>query len=74
MSNEKKPVIDPWTADALEPEAQPISPLVQEEIGRRLRAVYGRIAAEPLPDKFIKLLNQLSEIADGEDTDPEVRQ
>lgn len=37
-----------------------LSPLAQEEIGRRLRAVYGRMADEPLPDKFTKLLLELA--------------
>lgn len=37
-----------------------LSPLAQEEIGRRLRAVYGRMADEPLPDKFSKLLQELA--------------
>ena len=34
--------------------------MVQDEIGRRLRAVYGQLAEEPLPDKFRKLLQELA--------------
>jgi hypothetical protein len=40
--------------------------IVQEEIGRRLRATYGKLAAEPLPDKFVELLQQLSKPAPTE--------
>lgn len=41
-------------------DAQGLAPMVQDEIGRRLRAVYGQLAEEPLPDKFRKLLQELA--------------
>ena len=32
---------------------------IQAYIGRQLRAVYDEVANEPVPDKFIDLLNEL---------------
>ena len=37
-----------------------LSPAIQEDIGRRLRGLYGQLTAEPLPDRFVNLLNELS--------------
>ena len=37
----------------------PLTPGVQEAIGKQLRNVYGRMLAEPLPDRFKKLLDEL---------------
>ena len=40
-----------------------IAPLhkdVHDEIGRQLRKVYGGVLAEPLPEKFRKLLDELA--------------
>jgi hypothetical protein len=71
MTNEKKPVIEQPTVDTSGAE-HPLSPIVQEEIGRRLRAVYGKLAAEPLPDKFVKLLQELAKADDDDETDSEV--
>lgn len=36
-----------------------IDPRVQGEIGRQLRAVYDDIISEPVPDRFLELLQQL---------------
>ena len=37
-----------------------LPPEIQGEIGRQLRQVYGKLLAEPLPDRFSDLLAQLS--------------
>lgn len=33
---------------------------IRGELGRQLRQVYGEMLAEPLPDKFSQLLNDLA--------------
>ena len=33
---------------------------IQEQLGKQLRQVYGKLLSEPLPDKFSKLLDALS--------------
>jgi Anti-sigma factor NepR len=73
MTNEKQQVPNPNSVDLPESEMPALPPFVQEEIGRRLRAVYGKLAAEPLPDKFVKLLDELSKSdnSDGDDADLE---
>jgi hypothetical protein len=38
----------------------PLPSEIQGQIGKQLRQVYGQILAEPLPDKFSLLLDQLS--------------
>lgn len=38
----------------------------QGRIGQHLRRVYGEILAEPLPDKFTKLLDELAKTERGE--------
>ncbi len=37
----------------------PIAPHIQEQIGRRLAAVYDEILRQPIPDRFLRLLDQL---------------
>ncbi|MGL4395468.1 MAG: NepR family anti-sigma factor [Hyphomicrobium sp.] len=47
--------------DQTQPDAQPALPReVQGQIGKQLRQVYGQMLAEPLPDKFGKLLAELA--------------
>jgi len=36
-----------------------IDPRVQNEIGRHLRAIYDDVINEPVPDKFMELLEKL---------------
>jgi hypothetical protein len=38
-----------------------LDPQVRDQIGHRLKAIYQRVADEPVPDKFIELLRQLDE-------------
>jgi hypothetical protein len=50
------------TTDAPSESAPPPPPLgaeLQAHIGRQLRAVYDEIAHQPVPDRFMKLLEEL---------------
>jgi hypothetical protein len=40
-----------------------LDPRIQHEIGKHLRAVYDDVINEPVPDKFMKLLEQLERSA-----------
>ena len=40
-----------------------IDPRVQNEIGKHLRAVYDDVISEPVPDRFMELLEQLERSA-----------
>ena len=63
--DETKDVIDEADKSGRDDEAG-LSLLVQEEIGRRLRAVYGNLAQDPLPDRFTRLLQKLSDNSESE--------
>ena len=41
------------------PPAQSLEPDVQAHLGRQLRAVYDELASQPVPDRFLKLLDAL---------------
>ncbi len=43
-----------------DPNAPMLSPEVQRALGTRIRAAYGELVREPLPDKFKELLEQLA--------------
>jgi hypothetical protein len=34
---------------------------IQAHLGRHLRAIYNEVAAQPVPDRFVKLLQQLEQ-------------
>jgi hypothetical protein len=36
-------------------------PDIKDHIGRQLRALYDEVASQPVPDRFMDLLNRLSE-------------
>lgn len=36
-----------------------LDPLVQSHIGRRLRSMFDEVASQPVPDRFLNLLDQL---------------
>ena len=36
-----------------------LDPDIQKQIGRMLKAAYDQVAREPVPDKFLSLLQQL---------------
>jgi Anti-sigma factor NepR len=71
MADKTKQVIEAPTAQMANLDGYALSPIVQDEIGRRLRAVYGKIAAEPLPEKFAKLLDQLAKSDETDEADRE---
>jgi hypothetical protein len=56
--------IEPEQADAERPstprrsEASPAFP-IHEPIGRQLRAIFDEVTSQPVPDKFLKLLEEL---------------
>ena len=39
----------------------PLSKELQDHLGGKLRAAYGRLVQEPVPDRFSELLKQLSD-------------
>jgi hypothetical protein len=41
------------------PQPPPLQAGLQAHIGRQLRAVYDAVANEPVPDRFLKLLEEL---------------
>lgn len=51
-----------------------LDPLVQSHIGRRLRSMFDEVASQPVPDRFLNLLDQLerSDEASSEGSAPEV--
>ena len=62
----------PPSAAYLESAADPVAPLdgerdyalaphVQEQIGRRLAAAYDEILRQPIPERFLRLLDQLDQ-------------
>jgi Anti-sigma factor NepR len=64
MATENKKVPNSIDVSIHRQEELILPPLAQDEIGRRLRAVYGTITAEPLPEKFTDLLRELAK-SDG---------
>lgn len=46
-------------SDEAAAETPPLSPELQEHIGRQLKTVYSELVCEPVPAKFLKLLEQL---------------
>jgi hypothetical protein len=55
------PTTTPVSAPAGDPagSAKKRSPNVKDHIGRQLRALYDVVAAQPVPDRFMELLNRL---------------
>lgn len=44
---------------------------VYGQIGRQLRSIYDSVVTQPVPDRFIELLNQLDTKTGGEQKDSE---
>jgi len=44
-----------------------LDPLVQSHIGRRLRSMFDEVASQPVPDRFLELLDQLESGGPGQD-------
>ena len=51
--------MQPRTVDRPKGATSGIDPRIQREIGKHLRAHYDTVLSEPVPDKFIELLQQL---------------
>jgi len=54
-----EPEVDSDLLDGLRKYA--LAPHVQEQIGRRLAAVYDEILRQPIPERFLRLLDQLDQ-------------
>ncbi len=50
-----------------------LGPDLRAHIGRKLRAYYDQLAAEPVPDRFKTLLEQLERKERDEDPEPETK-
>ncbi|GGH26907.1 hypothetical protein GCM10007036_35070 [Alsobacter metallidurans] len=44
---------------------------VNAQIGRQLRSIYDSVVSQPVPDRFLELLNQLDSKTGGEKKDEE---
>jgi hypothetical protein len=44
-----------------------LSPAIQGKLGEQLRALYRRLEAEPLPERFLGLLKQVKEPEAGDE-------
>lgn len=55
----EQPVLTPATAGAASHQPQ-LGPDLQALIGQQLRAVYHEILNEPVPDRFVRLLDELA--------------
>lgn len=44
---------------------------VHAQIGRQLRSIYDSVVSQPVPDRFLELLNQLDNKTGGEQKDDE---
>ncbi|MGE8941668.1 NepR family anti-sigma factor [Leptospira interrogans] len=49
--------------------APAINEIVQEQIGAKLKALFDESAAQPVPDRFVELLQALAEKEDGDHAD-----
>ena len=45
--------------------ANDLNDVISQKVGDKLKQVYSDIAAEPVPDRFIDLINQLEEQKNG---------
>jgi hypothetical protein len=65
MARYRKPLNDDHEFDAHEDwsDTPRLSPLVQAQLGRRLRAFYEALALgeHPIPDRFIEIINRLDQ-------------
>jgi len=61
MIDKKTPGSSPTTPETgpASEQAKKRTPNVKDHIGRQLRALYDEVAAQPVPDRFMELLNRL---------------
>ncbi|MDE2362421.1 MAG: hypothetical protein KGM42_07060 [Hyphomicrobiales bacterium] len=48
-----------------------LDPSIQMHLGRRLRSIFEEVASEPVPDRFLNLLDQLEKAGADESVRPE---
>ncbi len=62
MTKEREMSDTPLPATSeMDQNAPGLSPEVQRALGTRIRAAYGELVREPLPDKFKELLDKLAQ-------------
>ena len=59
MVEKKMPAPPPNPVDASVAQAKKRTPNVKAHIGRQLRALYDEVASQPVPDRFMELLDRL---------------
>lgn len=66
--SDMKPTAEPVSnSPPLPPQEATLEPDVQVQIGRQLRAVYDEVVSEGVPDRFVRLLEELErKKAEGE--------
>ena len=72
MSQVKRKAVSAGQAmhpDDGEPMAPAINEVVQEQIGAKLKALFDESAAQPVPDRFVELLQALAEKEDSDHAD-----
>ena len=57
--NTPSPSSSPSSSDDSGARAKKRNPNVKDHIGRQLRALYDEVAGQPVPDRFMELLNRL---------------
>lgn len=57
---DRPPQMQPTVAKDPAAQTTPLPPEIQNQLGKQLRQVYGKMLAEPMPDKFAHLLQQLA--------------
>ena len=53
--------------------ANDLNDVISQKVGDKLKQVYSDIAAEPVPDRFIDLINQLDEQKKGSNEKDQTR-
>ena len=56
----------PDSADRSAPRASAPAPAVDQLISRQLKAIYDEVVNEPIPDRFLRLLQELERKKEGE--------
>jgi hypothetical protein len=57
---------DPKRGDTVLLQTRPLPVELQGQIGKRLREVYSELVREPVPDRFVELLQRLKQQEDDE--------
>jgi Anti-sigma factor NepR len=57
---DRPPQMQPTVTKDNAAQTTPLPPEIQNQLGKQLRQVYGKMLAEPMPDKFAQLLQQLA--------------